>query len=140
MVYYVVFSAHETIPIGVINASVIIVIVLHIVGAAVACTIEFCENGVGGTGFDSLTRYHVAELGTAAVFAYDAVVDDHIDVTFHYLVSRTCCLGHDATAIELINQGVVDAPGNIARDPLLTGCGYRAEMATVDVAVGGLSL
>ena len=60
-------------------------------------------NGIGGSGGNSLTRHHITKLGAATVFADGAIVNNHVNITFHYLVSITICLGHHATTVELVN-------------------------------------
>ena len=124
-------------PIGIgdRNSRSISIFILHIVGATVACTEELIKYSVGSFGGNSLARHHIAELGTTTVFAHDAVVDDHINTAFHYLVSCTIFLGHDAAAIELANERVIDAPGDITPYTLLIGCGNSAKSTTIDIAV-----
>ena len=102
---------------------------LHIVSASVAGAIVFAKGGARSTGCDSLARHHVSELGTTAVFAHDAAIDDHIDITFHNFVG----FGHHASAVEFADKCVVYAPNDVALDALLIGGGDGAEAATVDI-------
>ena len=122
-------------PIGNGNSRTIGIGILHIVGAAIACTEELVKGSACCTGLDGLARYHIAELWTATVFAHDTVVDDHINTAFHYLICIASSLGHDATAIELANERVIDAPGDITPYTLLIGCGNSAKSTTIDIAV-----
>ena len=112
------------------------IFILHIVGAAVACTKELAKGGASCAGGDRLSRHHIAELRTTAVFAHDAVVDDHINAAFHYFICIASSLSHDTATIELAYERVIDAPCDITPDTLLVSSCYRAKATTIDIAVG----
>lgn len=123
---------------GIIGRAMVCIVcfvVLHIVSTTVTGAVIPSKNGAVGTGSDSLAWLHIPKLGTATVFAHDAVVDDHIDGTFHNLVIVASRLSHDTTTIELAYQSVVDAPSDVALNALFESCGDSAETAAIDIAV-----
>ena len=103
----------------------------------VASTVEVVEDTIRGRRLHGLAGAHVAELRATAELLDVTARDDGGDVALHGVS------GVEATAVELVDVGILDLPDNVAigmvrgvADTLLTGTGQNAEAAAVDVALG----
>ena len=100
------------------------------------------EGTAGGCCGDSLARVHVAELRTAAEHLNMAVCDGRGDITLYGFG------GIEATAIELIDVGMLNLPGDITRivcttgftDTLHSRTGQHTKAASADIALSIVSI
>ncbi len=110
--------------------------------ATVSGTEEGAEGAASGNSGNHLATTHVSEFGSAAEDVHMAVDDGGAEVARHGLC------GVESAGIELLDVGVLDEPGDVARiicavgfaDALHSGATDGTEAASVDVAFGVVAM
>ena len=132
-----VFSSYPIVPSD-IGDIVLVGGSVSVVGIAAITSAEIgAELAVSGVGDDGFSFVHVAEFRSTAKDAHAAIADGGTDVAL-------CSVGKvKPTAVELIDVGIIDLPGDVAVGVVggmansFTSCSrHHSETSTVDVALG----